>query len=55
MNPTRQASNDRLKRIPVLVAGVVLALCLAAAVAARFQTCDPAASAGSETLLDYCI
>ena len=41
--------------IAVFASGAVLALCLAAVVAVRFQTYDPAASAGSETFLDYCL
>ena len=53
MNLTQQTGNNRSKRIPVLAAGVALALCLAAVVAVRFQTYDPAAPAGSETILDY--
>lgn len=55
MNLTQQTSSDRLKKIPVFAAGVALALCLAAVVAYRFQTYDPAVPAGSETILDYCI
>ena len=43
------------KKIPVLAAGAVLALCLAAVVAVRFRPYDPAAPAGSETILDYCL
>ena len=54
MNETRQIGN-RPNRIAVLVAGTVLALCLAAAVAVRFQTYDPAAPAGDETIFDYCL
>ena len=43
------------KRYTVFAAGVALALCLAAAVAVRFQTYDPAIPAGSETILDHCL
>lgn len=50
-----QQGDNRPRRIAVFAAGVALALCLAAAVAVRFQTYDPAASAGSETFLDYCL
>ena len=53
MNLTQQTGNNRSKRIPVLAAGIALALCLGAVVAVRFQTYDPAAPAGSETVLDY--
>ena len=53
MNLTQQTGNNRSKRIPVLAAGMALALCLGAVVAVRFQTYDPAAPAGSETILDY--
>ena len=50
------AQTDRLKRIPVLVAGLALALCLAAAVfALHFRTYDPSVPAGDETILDYCL
>ena len=45
--------NNRSKKTSVFVAGAALALCLAAVVAVRFQTYDPAAPAGSETILDY--
>ena len=56
MNMKQQIINNRLlKKIPVLAAGAALALCLAAAVALRFQTYDPSTPAGSETILDYCI
>ena len=52
MNLTQQTGNNRSKRIPVLAAGMALALCLGAFVAVRFQTYDPAVPAGSETILD---
>ena len=48
-----QHVNNRSKRIAVFVAGAVLALCLTAAVVARFLPYDPAAAAGSETVWDY--
>ena len=44
-----------LKGVPCALAVTALALCLAAVVAVRFQTYDPSASAGSETILDYCL
>lgn len=47
--------NNISKKTSVFVAGAALALCLAAVVAVRFQTYDPSASAGSETILDYCL
>ena len=47
--------NNRSKKTSVFVAGAALALCLAAVVAVRFQIYDPSASAGSETILDYCL
>lgn len=43
------------KRNTVVAATFVLLLCLSAAVAVRFRTYDPAASADSDTILDYCI
>ena len=55
MNLMQQTGNNRSQKIPVLAAGVALALCLAAVVAVRFQTYDPAAPAGSETILDHCL
>ena len=55
MNLTQQTGNNRSKKLPVLVAGTALALCLGAVAAVRFQTYDPAAPAGSETFLDYCL
>ena len=48
-------TNKRPKWIAVFASGAVLALCLVAVVAVRFQTYDPSASAGSETILDYCL
>ena len=48
-------TNKRPKRIAVFATGTALALCLAAVVAARFQTYDPSEPAGSETILDYCL
>ena len=53
LNLRKQTGNNRTKRIPVLAAGMALALCLGAFVAVRFQTYDPAVPAGSETILDY--
>lgn len=50
-----QQRNNRPGRIAVFTAGIALALCLGAVVAVRFQTYDPAASAGSETFLDFCL
>ena len=47
--------NNRSKKTSVFVAGTALALCLAAVVAVRLRTYDPSASAGSETILDYCL
>lgn len=44
-----------LKGVSCALAVTALALCLAAVVAVRFQTYDPSASAGSETILDYCL
>lgn len=55
MNLTQQTGNNRSKRIPVFAAGIALALCLAAVVAARFKTYDPSVPAESETILDYCL
>ena len=55
MSPMQQTGDDGLKSAPVLAAGAALALCLAAAVAVRFRPYDPAAPAGSETILDYCL
>ena len=49
-----RTSNVR-KRNTVLAAAAVLFLCLASVVAIRFRTYDPAASADSDTLFDYCI
>lgn len=49
------AQTGRLKKIPVLAAGLALALCLTAVVALRFRTYDPSVPAGSETILDYCL
>lgn len=49
------AQTDWLKKIPVLAAGLTLALCLAAVVALRFRTYDPSVPAGNETILDYCL
>ena len=54
MNVMQQTGN-RSRRIAVLASGIVLTLCLAAVVAYRFQTYDPAVPAGSETFLDYCL
>ena len=51
----RQQTNNWSRRIAVLTTGTALALCLTAVVACRFQTYDPAAPAGSETILDYCL
>lgn len=51
----QQQRDNRPGKIAVFAAGIVLALCLAASVSVRFQTYDPAASAGSETFLDYCL
>lgn len=55
MNQTQQTGNSRLKNIPVLAAGLALALCLAAVVAVRCRTYDPSVLAGSETILDGCL
>lgn len=55
MNQLCQTGNNRQKKMSVLAAGLALALCLAAVVAVRFQIYDPSASAGSETILDYCL
>lgn len=44
-----------MKRNSVIAAGVVLLLCPASVVALRFRTYDPAGSADSATLFDYCI
>lgn len=49
-----RTSNVR-KRNTVLAAAAVLILCLASVVAIRFRTYDPAASADSDTIFDYCI
>ena len=46
---------DVMKRKTIVAAAVVLFLCLASVVAIRFRTYDPAASADSDTLFDYCI
>ncbi len=50
-----QHRGNRSRGIAVFVSGAVLALCLAAVVAVRFQTYDPSASAGSETIFDFCL
>lgn len=44
-----------MKRQTIVAAAVVLFSCLASVVAIRFRTYDPAASADSDTLFDYCI
>ena len=46
---------DVTKRNSVLAAGAVLFLCMSAVFAVRFRTYDPAASADSDTIFDYCI
>ena len=46
---------DVMKRKTVLAAAAVLFLCLGSIVAIRFRIYDPAASADSDTLFDYCI
>jgi len=46
---------DVTKRNSVLAAGAVLFLCMSAVFAVRFRTYDPATSADSDTLFDYCI
>lgn len=48
-------TSNRPKWIAVFATGTALTLCLAAVVAVRFQTHDPSASAGSETILDHCL
>lgn len=55
MNQTQQTGNSRLKNIPVLAAGLALALCLAAVVAVHCRPYDPSIPAGNETILDYCL
>ena len=54
MNLMRHRDN-RPRGIAFFASAAVLALCLEAVVAVRFQTYDPSASAGSETILDYCL
>lgn len=46
---------DVTKKNSVLAAGGVLFLCMSAVFAVRFRTYDPAASADSDTIFDYCI
>ena len=49
------STSSNYKRNTVLAAATVLFISLAAVVAIRFRTYDPAASADSDTLFDYCI
>ena len=55
MNLTQQTGNNRSKRIPVLAAGIALALCLVAVVVVRFQPYDPSVPAENESFLDYAL
>lgn len=54
MNLTNQ-TNDRLKKAPVIAAGIALALCLAAVVIVHFNPYDPAIPSDGETIFDYCL
>ena len=54
-NEEQTSPPNTRKRNAVFASAVVLFLCLSAVVAIRFRTYDPAASADSDTLFDYCI